>query len=152
MIKVCETYGAEHNLVFSTDPDPKKSKTKCMYFTRKCQTSVVYPTPVKLDGKNLPWVQRADHLGHVLHQDGSMAADGVRARASFMSRSSDIRDSLYFADPRQRVKAIDLYCCDGYGSMLLGTSEVNMLRAISRHGTSKLDMHGGYHQKLTLIW
>ena len=35
-----------------------------------------------------------------------------------MSRSSDIRDSLYFADPRQRVQAIDLYCCDGYGSML----------------------------------
>ena len=35
-----------------------------------------------------------------------------------MSRSSDIRDSLYFADPRQRVQAIQLYCCDGYGSML----------------------------------
>ena len=81
-------------------------------------STVVYPTPVKLDGKNLPWVQRADHLGHVLHQNGSMAADGVRARASFMSRSSDIRDSLYFADPRQKVQAIHLYCCDGYGSML----------------------------------
>ena len=118
MVKVCESYGAEHNLIFSTDPDPKKSKTKCMFFTRKSQNSIVYPTPVKLDGENLPWVERADHLGHVLHQSGSLLADGVRARASFMSKASDIRDNLYFADPRQRVQAIQLYCCDGYGVML----------------------------------
>ena len=30
----------------------------------------------------------------------------------------DIRDNLYFASPEQRVKAIQLYCCDGFGSML----------------------------------
>ena len=75
-----------------------------MFFTRKSKGSIVYPTPVELDGKNLPWLERADHLGHVLHQSGSMFADGVRARASFMTRSSDIRDNLYFADPRQRVQ------------------------------------------------
>ena len=53
-----------------------------------------------------------------MHQSGSMIADSVRARGSFMSKASDIRDNLYFADPRQRVQAIQLYCCDGYGSML----------------------------------
>ena len=58
------------------------------------------------------------NLGHVMHQSGSMIADSVRARGSFMSKASDIRDNLYFADPRQRVQAIQLYCCDGYGSML----------------------------------
>ena len=35
-----------------------------------------------------------------------------------MTKASDIRDNLYFADPMQRVQAIQLYCCDGYGSML----------------------------------
>ena len=32
MVVVCERYGVEHNLVFSTDPVPKLSKTKCIYF------------------------------------------------------------------------------------------------------------------------
>ena len=33
MVNVCQQYGADHNLTFSTDPDPKKSKTKCVLFT-----------------------------------------------------------------------------------------------------------------------
>ena len=32
MLQVCETYAKEHNLVFSTDPVPAKSKSKCLYF------------------------------------------------------------------------------------------------------------------------
>ena len=54
---------------------------------------------VKLDGKPLPWEARVDHIGHVLQSDGSMEADAGRARASFLSRSDDIRDNLFFADP-----------------------------------------------------
>ena len=73
---------------------------------------------VVLDNKDLPWVDRVEHLGHILQQNGSMEADGSRARASFMSHANDIRDNLYFATPEQRVKAIQLYCCDGYGTML----------------------------------
>ena len=56
MVKVCEEYGIEHNLVFSTDPNPTKSKTKCLLFTGKsCKN---YPVPIILDDKPLPWVQR----------------------------------------------------------------------------------------------
>ena len=32
MVRVCEEYGKEHNMVFSTDPVPSASKTKCMFF------------------------------------------------------------------------------------------------------------------------
>ena len=116
MVTVCQDYGAEHNLVFSTDPDPRKSKTKCVLFTAHSIKS--YPVKVVLDNKDLPWVDRVEHLGHILQQNGSMEADGSRARASFMSHANDIRDNLYFATPEQRVKAIQLYCCDGYGTML----------------------------------
>ena len=116
MVKICEDYGLEHNLVFSTDPDPKKSKTKCiLFYGNHCQS---LPVRVTLDDKPLPWVDRVDHLGHVLQSDGSMEADACRARASFLSRADDIRDNLFFADPIQRVQAIQLYCCDGYGAML----------------------------------
>jgi hypothetical protein len=34
MLKTCETYAEEHNLKFSTDPDPNKCKTKCIAFLK----------------------------------------------------------------------------------------------------------------------
>ena len=33
MVTICEEYGKEHNLVFSMDPIPRKSKTKCVFFS-----------------------------------------------------------------------------------------------------------------------
>ena len=86
-----------------------------MFSGNNCQS---LPVKVKLDGKPLPWVDRVNHLGHVLQSDGSMEADACRARASFLSRADDIRDNLFFADPIQIVQAIQLYCCDGYVTML----------------------------------
>ena len=116
MVTICEQYGREHNLVFSTDPDPKKSKTKCVLFTgNTCQNN---PAPVILDGKNLPYVDRVEHLGRILQSNGSMEVDACQARASFMTRADDIRDNLYFANPTQIVQGIQLYCCDAYGAML----------------------------------
>ena len=117
MVNVCENYGKEHNLMFSTDPNPNKSKTKCVYFSPK-RRNVVYPPPIILDGEELPWVNKVDHLGHILQENLNMEADASRAKTSFMCRANDMRDSLYFAHPEQRIKAIQLYCCDAYGSML----------------------------------
>ena len=117
MILICEKYGAEHNLQFSTDPVPAKSKTKSMFFSGK-RSRIQYPAPVVLNGKDLPWVETVDHLGHVIHQSLTMENDAARARASFMTRATDIREQFYFARPEQRINAIQLYCCDGYGSML----------------------------------
>ena len=68
-------------MVFSTDPVPSKSKTKSMLFCGKAGR-VQYPDPVKLDGKDLPWVECADHLGHTLHQETNMDRDSKRARAA----------------------------------------------------------------------
>ena len=117
MVTICENYGKEHNLVFSTDPNPAKSKTKCILFCGS-NTRVKYPNPVVLDNKNLPWVQKVDHLGHVLQQNLSNKADCIRARASFMNRASDLRDNLYFASSELKMKAINLNCCDAYGAMI----------------------------------
>ena len=82
MVTICEKYGIEHNLVFSTNPNANLSKTKCMLFcgpgARPNDSD-----PVLLDGKELPWVEKCEHLGHVLHQSMSMEADFKRARGSF---------------------------------------------------------------------
>ena len=117
MVAICEEYGKDHNLVFSTDPNPRKSKTKCIQFSPG-RRNIVNPPPIILDGKELPWVTQVDHLGHILQENLSMEADAHKVRASFMNRASDLRDNLYFAHPQQKIQAIQLYCCDAYGSML----------------------------------
>ena len=63
MMKKCEKYALDHELVFSIDPDPRKSKTKCQYMTGPL-TNVVFPMKVKLDEKELPFVESESHLGH----------------------------------------------------------------------------------------
>ena len=117
MLVVCQSYAREHNLVFSTDPVPSKSKTKCMYFCGR-MGQVRYPAPVQLEGEDLPWVEQADHLGHVLHQSVTMDKDCNRARASFIDRSVDVRQQFSFAAPDLTLKMIQVLCSDGYGSML----------------------------------
>ena len=118
MIEVCEIYASEHNLEFSTHPEPSKSKTKCVYFCGRVGGRVRYPDPVYLDGKALPWVESADHLGHTLHQLTSMDKDCQRARGKFISKSVQIRDQLAYADPLHKVKAVQVICTDAYGCML----------------------------------
>ena len=117
MLYVCEEYANEHNLEFSTDPVPSKSKSKCIFFCGR-SGKVAYPAPVKLNGQELPWVVSAEHLGHTLDQLTNMDNDCKRARSKFIARSSEIRDQLRFAQPLQVLKAIEIMCMDAYGSML----------------------------------
>jgi hypothetical protein len=87
--------------------------------------NVKYPAPVKLDGKDLPWVEHAEHLGHTLHQSVTMEMDSNRARAKFIDKTVDVRDQFAFAHPRQQLQMIQLLCCDGYGSMLWELQSTN---------------------------
>ena len=68
MLSLCETFAKKNNLQFSTDANPAKSKSKCMYMCGKVN-NVVYPVHLQLFGVDLPWVTHATHLGHELHQD-----------------------------------------------------------------------------------
>ena len=43
-------------------------------------------------------------------------------RAKFIDRTVELREQLHFAHPDQILKAIQVYCCDGYGSMLWSLS------------------------------
>ena len=117
MLAICESYGKAHNLVFSTDPVPKLSKTKCMYFCGRSK-NVKYPDPVQLYGEDLPLVEYADHLGPTLHQSVTVDVDCNRARAKCIDRNVDTRKQFYFAQPQQKLKMVQILCCDGYGSML----------------------------------
>ena len=117
MVQVCQSYAGEHNLMFSTDPVPALSKTKCIFFCGR-PGKVKYPDPVQLDGQNLPWVESALHLGHTLHQLNTMEKDCNIARAKYIDKSVQLRQNLSFAKPDQILKAKQIFSSDAYGSML----------------------------------
>ena len=77
-----------------------------------------YPAELKLNGKNLPFVPTATHLGHELSHDGKMNLDSKIKRANFIDKTTEIRGTFSFADPVQVLDAINKYCGDHYGSML----------------------------------
>ena len=116
MLDACEEFGAKNNLLFSTDPDPVKSKTKCVFMCGKRRQ--VRPLPLKLYGVELPWVSTATHLGNELCEDGSMDTDTRQKRAAFIDRSLLVREEFSFAHPIEVLRAVNIYCCDHYGGML----------------------------------
>ena len=52
MVTICERYAQEHNIVFSTNLCPAKSKTKCVLFSGK--KIIPNIAQIKLDGSSLP--------------------------------------------------------------------------------------------------
>ena len=69
--------------MFSTDPVPAKSKTKCMIFSDN-QNELVNVAPITLTGTALPWVEQLNHLGNVLQCDNSMQLDLNLKKAKFI--------------------------------------------------------------------
>ena len=117
MLALCESFAVENNLQFSTDPNPEKSKTKCIFVCGRAK-NLQKPTNLKLYGVDLPWVQSANHLGHVLNESGTMETDANVKRAQFIGKSTEIRETFGFAAPSEVLSAVKLYTCDLYGAML----------------------------------
>ena len=115
MLKICEEYAGENNLEFSTDPDPVKSKSKCIFM----QGQMKHPKPLnlKLYGMDLPWVKSANHLGNELSEACNMDQDMKNKRADFINKSTEVREGFNFAQPNQILQAVRTYCCSMYGAM-----------------------------------
>ena len=117
MLSVCERYAVEHNISFSVDANPAKSKTKMLYVCGDIEFEN-YPAQLTFCGRLLPYVKTAVHLGHTLAQDGTMTQDARIRRAQFIDRTTNIRDTFHFADRAQMLAAVDKYAGDHYGVML----------------------------------
>ena len=77
-----------------------------------------YPAPVQLNGRDLPYVTSAAHLGNELTQACNMEQDCRMKRANYIDKTVSIRDTFSFAEPEQVLQAIEKYCGDHYGAML----------------------------------
>ena len=117
MLGVCEEYAAKNNILFSTNENPKLSKTKCIFMSGRAK-NLAKPVPLTLCGRDLPWVESANHLGHTLHESGTMDQDASVARAKLIDQLVEIQHSFSFASPVEILRAYQVYCSSHYGSML----------------------------------
>ena len=141
MLKVMEKFANKNNIVFSTHEVPSKSKSKCIWFNGKSGICK-YPKELLLNGKELPWVQSALHLGHELTQECDMEHGAWVSRAKFIDKSNDIMEMFHFAHPLQKVKAMEIYCNDWYGSCLwnlFGPLGKTVLQCLEYCGTNDLE-------------
>ena len=60
----------------------------------------------------------ATHLGHEIHESGTMEHDARTKRAKFISDTVEVRDSFDFAPPVEVLRAVKIYCGALYGAML----------------------------------
>ena len=81
MVKVCEVHAQETDLMFSSDPDPVKSKTMCIAFNCPNKENL---ESITLDVNSLPWKSFAKHIGNILHENGTMEKDMQTKRARFI--------------------------------------------------------------------
>ena len=106
MLDICEKFAADHGLVFSTDIDPLKSKTKCTAFTRK-------PIPeqhLKLCGNQLPWVDRFMHLGNCISNESCLTEhDIITKRARFITKCVELDQEIHFASGRTKLELNSIY-------------------------------------------
>ena len=80
--------------------------------------TTLYNIPIQLCGQDLPWVQTAVHLGHELHQLGTMEYDVSMKRAQYIETAMDMQETFKFGRPQETLRAVQVYGGHWYGSML----------------------------------
>ena len=115
MVNTCEKYVKEHNLQFSTNKDPKKSKIKCLSFLKK-ERDV---KKILLDGNELPWVESGQHIGnHLENSLNGMKKDMRIKRAAYIQRNCEITQEFHFYFPATKDHINRIYNLSFTGSPL----------------------------------
>ena len=91
MVNLCQMHAKENKLIFSTDTDPKKSKTMCMAFN--CNNRDLLSS-VQLNGDDLPWVPKAKHIGNWLQEDGSTDLDLRVKKGMFIQNAMELNQEF----------------------------------------------------------
>ena len=94
MLQICEDY-AKDNLCFSTNSNPKKSKTKCMAFLQKKRDL----NKLKMCGDLLPLVVIGKHVGTRIENepDNILNQDTKEKRAHSTSNVNELMQEFSFA-------------------------------------------------------
>ena len=115
MLIVCEKYAEKHNLKFSTDTNPVKSKTKCMAFLKKERQL----RGLKLCQNTLPWVDSGKHLGmRIDNAKDIFSGDINEKRARYIQGNNQLMQEFSFASCSTKMFINKIYNGHHYGSVL----------------------------------
>ena len=127
MLRVCEMYAEKHNLKFSTDINPTKSKTKCMAF---CSKERNLPK-LTLCGNDLPWVGSGKHLGvKIVNKPANIIGQDIKEkRAQYIQRNNELAQEFSYANCVTKANINRIYNSHFTGSVLwnLASKEANMV-------------------------
>ena len=127
MLKVCEAYADTHNLKFSTNANPSKSKTKCMAYMFKERDL----REMVLCGNKLPWVDKGKHLGMRIDakKDNLLTKDIMEKRARYIQNCNELVQEFSYTSCRTKAYINRVFNSHAYGSVLwnLHGKEANML-------------------------
>ena len=141
MLNIAEKYMSDHNITFSTNEDPVKSKTKGIIFTRQpLKTDVV---ALRLNGNSLPWVTKAKYLGNDIEAYGKGLYSDVRVkRAKYIERNVEINQEFPFAHPGVKCKLNQIYNSSFPGSTLYDLFSLPVTQLINSWSVSVRQMWG----------
>ena len=110
-------FAKEHNLKFSTNPNPEKSKTKGIIFSKKFidKTNIA---PIMLGEDALPWRDSLKLLGNILDSDNSMKTDSDMKRCKFIGKMHSLNQEFGFVSQEVKMKLVNTYTTSFYGSSL----------------------------------
>ena len=115
MLKVCEQYAESHNLKFSTNSNPQKSKTKCMAFMKKDRDL----RGLTLCNNTLPWVKTGKHLGMRIDDTKNIfSRDIMEKRARYIQGNNQLMQEFSFASSLTKLFINKVYNGHHYGSVL----------------------------------
>ena len=123
MLNSVEEYATNHNINFSTNPEPKKSKTKGIIFGGKHK---VDPPNLSLNGNDLPWVEMAKYLGNTITSEvNGLQKDIKEKRAIYIERNCELLQEFYYSHPEFKCKINKIYNSSFSGSNLWDFSSYN---------------------------
>ena len=116
MLKKVEEYANSHNINFSTNPEPIKSKTKGIIFGDKTS---IEPVKLSLNGNELPWVNKAKYLGNTITNEiNGLQKDIMEKRAAYIERNCEILQEFPFGHPEFKCHINKIYNSSFPGSNL----------------------------------
>ncbi len=116
MVDTCSQYAKKYHLVFSTNENPAKSKTKCMAFLRNERKL----RNIKLNDKDLPWITSIKHLGSTIKNnfDCNMKQDISEKRAAYIAKNNELNQEFHYADPNTKIWLNNVFNSSFYGAPL----------------------------------
>ena len=148
MINLAELYFSSHGLKFSTDPDPRKSKTKCIAWLQQPRPLA----PIELCGRQLPWVDKVVHLGMTLTNTRDIINSDMNIKkARYVARNIELNQEFSFATSETKLKINELYNSSWFGSVmykLYGPEAVKLESCYNRSVKIMMDLPFATHRGL----